>query len=378
MSDNKSTLGVLGGGQLGLMFTQAAHAMGYRVIVLEPDPDSPAGALADEHIELPYDDQDGLRQLGVECAVVTVEFENVPAPSIDYLKKFCPVFPSSECFRLTQNRVVEKTMILDQGLSTAEFVVIRSQKDLEDARTSMKFPAILKITELGYDGKGQAVVMVPDDLDAAYEYLDKAECILEEKIDLAKEISVVLGRSQHGEIVCFPIAENLHKKGVLHISSVPADIDDEMREQAEAAATTLANGLDFVGIMAVEFFITKKGHLLVNEIAPRTHNSGHYTQDATVTSQFEQQVRIITDQELGSTKLKSPVVMVNLLGNLWKKRVPNWDMLEVDRNIHLHLYNKAEARRGRKMGHFNYLGSDVAKIQEKALAMFAKLGGSVD
>jgi len=378
MSENKSTLGVLGGGQLGLMFTEAAHEMGYRVIVLESDPDSPAGAIADEHIEVPYDDEDGLRQLGLECDAVTVEFENVPAQSIDYLKKFCKVFPSSECFRQTQNRIVEKTMILAQGLSTAQFQVIRSEKDLEDARTTMKFPAILKITELGYDGKGQAVVMVPDDLEAAYEHLDNAECILEEKIDLAKEISVVLGRSQQGEIECFPIAENLHKKGVLHTSSVPADIDDEMREEAERAAITLANALDFIGIMAVEFFITKKGNLLVNEIAPRTHNSGHYTQDATVTSQFQQQVNILAGEPLGSTKLKSPVVMVNLLGNLWKKRVPNWDMLEVDRHIHLHLYNKKEARRGRKMGHFNYLGADVNKTHEKALEMFAKLGGCVD
>ena len=259
MSDNKSTLGVLGGGQLGLMFTEAAQKMGYRVIVLEPDPDSPAGALADEHIQLGYDDEDGLRQLGLECAAVTVEFENVPADSIDYLQKFCKAFPSSECFRLTQNRIVEKTMILDHGLSTAPFQVIESADDLEKVSTAMKFPAILKISELGYDGKGQAVVMVPDDLQAAYEHLDNAQCILEEKIDLAKEISVVLGRSQKGEVSCFPIAENLHKKGVLHTSTVPADIDDELRQEAQEAAITLANGLDFVGIMAVEFFITKKG-----------------------------------------------------------------------------------------------------------------------
>ncbi len=377
MNDKVYTLGVIGGGQLGLMFTEAAHAMGHRVIVLEPDPDSPAGELADEHVQAAYEDEDALRQLGLECDAVTVEFENVPATSLEYIGQFSEVHPSPDCFRYSQNRVVEKTMILDQGLSTAAFQVIAGPDDLDSARKTMKFPAILKITEMGYDGKGQALVMVPDDLEAAWEHLDNPECILEEKIDLAKEISVILGRDKDGNISCFPIAENVHKKGILHTSAVPADIDSELQEQAEEAAKTLATALDLIGILAVEFFVTKKNRLLVNEIAPRTHNSGHYTQDAVMTSQFEQQVRILTNAGLGDTRLKSSVVMVNLLGNLWKKRVPNWDMLEVDKHIHLHLYNKKEARRGRKMGHFNYLGNDLEELHKKAAEMFTKLGGTV-
>lgn len=377
MSEKVYTLGVLGGGQLGLMFTEAAQEMGHRVIVLEPDPDSPAGVMADQHIQAQYDDEDALRQLGLECDALTVEFENVPAESLDYIAKFTKVYPSSDCFRFSQNRVIEKTMILDQGLNTATFQVIRGKDDLDAARNTMKFPAILKITEMGYDGKGQAHVMVPDDLEAAWEHLDSPECILEEKIDLAKEISVILGRDHQGNVSCFPIAENVHKKGVLHTSTVPADIDSEMQEQAEEAAIRLATGLDLIGILAVEFFITKKNRLLVNEIAPRTHNSGHYSQDAVLTSQFEQQVRILTEAGLGSTRLKSSVVMVNLLGNLWKKHEPNWEMLSADKNIHLHLYHKKEARRGRKMGHFNYLGTDVEKLTKKAAEMFEKIGGTV-
>lgn len=364
-----ATLGMLGGGQLGRMFTVAARTLGYRVMVLDPDPDSPAGRIADEHIHAAYSDTWALEQLGKSCEVVTTEFENISADVLHQLSEFCPVRPSANAVEMTQNRIREKTFIRDNGLATAGFATVISENDIEAASEAVSFPAILKRAELGYDGKGQVVVENVDQLASAFSSLGKLPCVLEEKIDLEKEISVILGRNVQGESQCFPVAENTHQRGILHGTVVPTSVGMHLVEQAEAAAIRLADALDFCGVMAVEFFISTSGDLLVNEIAPRTHNSGHYTLDACVTSQFEQQLRMVCGLPFGDTRLLSPVTMVNLLGDVWKEDAPPWNVLLSDPDVKLHLYGKQEARPGRKMGHFNYLGED----RTHAEVLFEKL-----
>lgn len=363
------TLGMLGGGQLGRMFTVAARTLGYRVMVLDPDPDSPAGRIADEHIHAAYHDAWALEQLGKACAAVTTEFENIPAEVLRRLSDWCPVRPSASAVETTQNRIREKTFIRDTGLSTAAFAAVINDEDIASACEIVRFPAILKRAELGYDGKGQIVVESATEVAPAFEKLGRLACVLEEKIDLEKEISVILGRNVNGESRCFPIAENLHRRGILHRTTVPADVDTALAEEANAAAILLADTLGFIGVMAVEFFVSTTGELLVNEIAPRTHNSGHYTLDACVTSQFEQQVRMVCELPFGSTRLLSPVTMINLLGDVWKDDIPKWDVLLSDPDVKLHLYGKQQARPGRKMGHFNYLGENGAHAE----ALFRKL-----
>jgi len=353
-----ATLGMLGGGQLGRMFTVAARTLGYRVMVLDPDPNSPAGRIADEHIHAAYSDTWALEQMGKSCAVVTTEFENISADVLSQLSEFCPVRPSANAVKIAQNRIREKTFIRDVGLATAAFATVSCENDIQAACETVNFPAILKRAELGYDGKGQLVVEDADHVASAFLGLGKLPCVLEEKIDLEKEISVILGRNVHGDSQCFPIAENLHRQGILHSTTVPAAVDQALLDEAEAAAIRLADALDFCGVMAVEFFISTSGDLLVNEIAPRTHNSGHYTLDACVTSQFEQQVRMVCDLPFGDTRLLSPVAMINLLGDVWEGSTPPWNVLLSDPDVKLHLYGKQEARPGRKMGHFNYLGED--------------------
>lgn len=364
-----ATLGMLGGGQLGRMFTVAARTLGYRVMVLDPDPDSPAGRIADEHIHAAYSDTWALEQLGKSCAVVTTEFENISADVLRQLSEFCPVRPSASAVEITQNRIREKKFIHNADLATAVFATIVSEQDIEAACGAVDFPAILKRAELGYDGKGQVVVENADQVASAFSGLGKLPCVLEEKIDLEKEVSVILGCNAHGESQCFPIAENVHQQGILHSTTVPASVSESFVEQAEAAAIRLADALDFCGVMAVEFFISTSGDLLVNEIAPRTHNSGHYTLDACVTSQFEQQVRMVCGLPFGGTQLLSPVTMVNLLGDVWEKGAPPWSVLLSDPDVKLHLYGKQAARPGRKMGHFNYLGEDCPHAE----ALFAQL-----
>ena len=359
-----ATLGMLGGGQLGRMFTVAARTLGYRVMVLDPDPDSPAGRIADEHIHAAYSDTWALEQLGKSCAVVTTEFENISADVLRRLSEYCPVRPSASAVEIAQNRIREKTFIRDNGLATAEFATIISEDDIAAACEAVNFPAILKRAELGYDGKGQVVVEDIALVASAFSGLGKLPCVLEEKIDLEKEISVILGRNVQGESQCFPIAENVHRQGILHSTTVPASVSQRFVEQAETAAIRLADALDFCGVMAVEFFISTSGDLLVNEIAPRTHNSGHYTLDACVTCQFEQQVRMVCGLPFGDTRLLSPVTMINLLGDVWQEGSPPWSVLLSDPTVKLHLYGKQQARPGRKMGHFNYLGEDRSHAEK--------------
>jgi len=353
-----STLGILGGGQLGRMFVTAARTMGYEVIVLDPDVNSPAGSMASKHLQADYTDQASLDYLATHCEVITTEFENIPADALHYLSQRRPVYPSADALSVAQNRIREKTFIQSLGLSTSPFIAIQSQQDLAKA-DEVGFPAILKTATLGYDGKGQVVCETASDLTAAYEQL-QTDCILEQRIDLEKEISVVLGRNLTGDSFCFPAAENEHVNGILDVSIAPADITSEIESQAQQAAISIAEGLDYCGVLAVEFFISTSGQLLVNEIAPRPHNSGHYTLDACYVSQFEQQVRMICGMPSGNVELHTPVAMLNLLGDVWPQNAePPWDkILKMDKSS-LHLYGKKQARQGRKMGHINFMQADT-------------------
>lgn len=368
-----STIGMLGGGQLGRMFTIAARTLGYKVIVLEPDPLSPAGQLADQHLQAAYDDELALRQFGEQCSVVTTEFENIPAHTLEFLTQFCPVRPSASAVQVTQDRIVEKEFVRSCGLSPVPFVPIRQLADIPQACSQIKFPAILKTARLGYDGKGQITVNHPSEVESAFQQLKAVACVLEQRVDLEKEISVVLARSVSGEMQCFPIAENLHRQGILHQTIVPARINESLAEQAKQAAQSIAAKLGFIGVMAVEFFVTQQGELLVNEMAPRTHNSGHYTLDACITSQFEQQVRMVCALPFGDTRLHTPVVMMNLLGDLWGGSQPVWDELLQSPSSKLHLYGKYEARPGRKMGHFCTLHPDLPAAIAEADRIFPTL-----
>ena len=355
----RSTLGMLGGGQLGRMFVIAARTMGYDVIVLDPDPNSPAGGVASEHLSRVYDDTNALDYLAQHCAVVTTEFENIPALTLAYLAKKVAVHPSANVLHIAQHRKLEKQFFRDQGLDTADFIALESESDLESAR-DFTFPAILKTSMLGYDGKGQVVCERFSDLKAAFEQLGKKHCLLEQRIDLACEVSVVLGRSTSGEVTCFPIAENSHANGILDVTLVPASISSALADQAIEAAGRIANGLDYCGVLAVEFFISTDDRVLVNEMAPRPHNSGHYTLDACATSQFEQQVRMVCGLPAGSSDLHTPVAMWNLLGDIWPADAePDWAAILECELAKLHLYGKTEARPGRKMGHINCLGETL-------------------
>jgi 5-(carboxyamino)imidazole ribonucleotide synthase len=361
-------LGILGGGQLGRMFTMSALAMGYRVTVLDPDPESPAGALATAHLQAAYDDPEALKQLAETCVAVTTEFENVPAESMAFLERHTRVSPSSEAVAIAQDRIREKRYIAGVGLQVAPFLAIESEADFGQD-LSGHLPGILKIARLGYDGKGQVRVETEGEARAAFAEMGGKPCVLERRLDLKSEISVIVTRTGPGEAVCFPAAENRHAGGILDVSIVPARVDPAVSAQARQMTLRLAEALDYVGVLAVEFFVLDGGALLINEIAPRPHNSGHYTLDGTLASQFDQQVRAMCGLPPGDTRLLSPTVMVNLLGDIWGDDEPAWDILLSRPNVHLHLYGKKSARAGRKMGHYNVLAGDVEAALEQALAL---------
>ena len=362
-----ATLGVLGGGQLGRMFTFAARSMGYEVVVLDPDPHSPAGAIANQHIEADYHDHAALQLLGSTCSAVTTEFENVPADSLRHLERLCPVRPSAMAVAICQDRIQEKTFLQEHGLATAPFQAVFEPADLDDAVASLKPPLLLKTAAMGYDGKGQMEVADIEDARAAFDVLGGGPFVLEERVDLKLELSVILARGVDGNITTWPVAENRHLNGILDTTLVPARVDTQVAVRAREMAAVVADALAYCGVMAVEFFLTASGELLVNEIAPRPHNSGHYTVDASLTSQFEQQVRMLCGLPPGDTALHSPVVMVNLLGDLWRgDKPPPWDAVLSHPQAKLHLYGKRHARPGRKMGHYNCLADDLAEAESIA------------
>lgn len=358
-------LGIIGGGQLGRMFTMAARAMGYRVTVLEPDRDSPAGSLADVHLCAPYDDPGALDQLAKSCVAVTTEFENVPAGCLSRLAEGVKVSPAAEAVSIAQDRIDEKAYIRGAGLGVAPYLPIRTAQDFEQPLHAY-LPGILKLARLGYDGKGQIRVRTAEEAKNAFNELGQKPCVLERLLDLKTEVSVIVARTGPGEVTTFPVAENQHEAGILDISIVPARVAPEVAVEARRMALHLADAMDYVGVLAVEFFVLQGDELVINEIAPRPHNSGHYTLDATLTSQFEQQVRTLCGLPPGETRLLSPVVMVNLLGDIWRDDAPAWDKLLSQPNVMLHIYGKKSARIGRKMGHFNVLAESVDLALEQA------------
>jgi 5-(carboxyamino)imidazole ribonucleotide synthase len=377
-----ATLGMLGGGQLGRFFVVAAHEMGYKVAVLDPDLNSPAGAIADQHIVAAYDDQNALDVLSQSCAAVTTEFENVPADTLAYLAKFVPVRPDATCVSIAQNRIQEKTFLRDNHIPHAPFAEIHSAADIDkanDANSADLFPGILKVVRFGYDGKGQARVKNAAEAKVAFEQFKGETCVLEKMLALDYEISVVLARGADGKIACFPPAENLHTNGILDVSAVPATGSEALIGQAEILAAQIAEKMHYVGVLGVEFFVVN-GELFANELAPRPHNSGHYTLDACITNQFEQQVRALCGLPLGDARAHSAAVMVNLLGDLWYQRdkhhsnEPEWNELFDVSNLKLHLYGKQQARAGRKMGHFTVIGSNPAEVRAAALSARSAIG----
>ncbi|MEQ1803177.1 MAG: 5-(carboxyamino)imidazole ribonucleotide synthase [Gammaproteobacteria bacterium] len=367
-----ATLGLLGGGQLGRFFVQAAHELGYSVWVLDPDPASPAGRIADKHLAAAYEDRVALDAMAAGCAAITTEFENVPAPSLEYLARTIRVRPSAAAVAVCQDRIAEKSFLRDQHLPHGPFAVIRSEEDLATA-PPVVFPGVLKVARFGYDGKGQARVATREEALAAWRQLGGEACVLEALLPLDCEVSVVLARDAAGVAACFPVAENSHRHGILDVSIVPARISPGLAESARQCALRIAAALDYVGTLGVEFFISR-GVLYVNEMAPRPHNSGHYTLDACATSQYEQQVRALCGLPLGNPGVASPAVMVNLLGDLWSAGEPKWSVLLSRPGLKLHLYGKHQARPGRKMGHFTVLGPDLPQLVESALAARAAIG----
>lgn len=380
-------IGVIGGGQLGRMFAQAAQAMGFAVWVLEPDADCPAGQLANRHLCAAYDDPAALVEMAENCAAITTEFENVPADVLRWLGVRVPVAPSGDAVAIAQNRVVEKTFIEQGGVSVAPYAVVGNSTQLETAilRTEL-FPAILKTARMGYDGKGQVSVKTAADLTAAWDALSQVECVLEKRLPLKFEVSALLARGWDGAIAHYALAQNVHRNGILHTTSVPAPSADEaLTVRAQAAAAKIAEAMGYVGVLCVEFFILEDGSLVVNEVAPRPHNSGHYTQNACLTSQFEQQVRAMTGLPLGATFQSSPCVMLNILGDVWfendKLRSPNWSGVLSNVDSFVHLYGKAEPRIARKMGHVNFVGKRLEKAAlrcENAMALLGLSGGVND
>ena len=368
-----ATLGMLGGGQLGRMFTVAARTMGYRVIVLDPDPHSPAGRIADRHINANFLDGGALRELSSSCVAITTEFENVPSDTLDILAKTCCVRPSSNALSITQDRINEKDFLVTHHVPTNKFVAVSAEEEIASAFKRVGSPAILKRSRLGYDGKGQWKVESVEEAIEAFHKMGSAPCVLEELLRFKCEISVVLARGVNGHIAAYPTAENIHTNSILDTTIVPARVSRTISAKAQKIARTIAEKLNYHGVLAVEMFVMRDGRILVNEIAPRPHNSGHYTLDACVTNQFEQQVRTLCGLEPGDTRLISPVVMINLLGDVWGKSQPAWENLFDHSNVKLHLYGKDHARPGRKMGHFNVLDKSLTKALNLARSIKAKL-----
>jgi len=374
-----ATLGVLGGGQLGRMFVHAAQSMGYFTAVLDADPTSPAGLVSHHHVRSGYEDPQGLAELARLSAAVTTEFENVPAAALQTLALTRPVAPAGEAVAIAQDRAAEKAHFLRCGVPCAPYAEITSAAELA-AVSAHLLPGILKTSRMGYDGKGQARVRTAAELAAAWDDMGRVACVLEKMLPLAHECSVIVARARDGKIVNLPVQRNLHRDGILAVTEVyEGNVPATQAQQAVAAAQSVAQGLDYVGVLCVEFFVLEDGSLVVNEIAPRPHNSGHYSQNAMDVSQFELQVRCMTGLPLVQPRQHSAAVMLNLLGDLWFKdattaSTPAWDQVLALPGAHLHLYGKAEAKPARKMGHLNITAATPEQARAVALQAAAILG----
>ncbi|RQP26628.1 5-(carboxyamino)imidazole ribonucleotide synthase [Piscinibacter terrae] len=374
-----ATLGVMGGGQLGRMFAHAAQQMGYFTAVLDADADSPAGLIAHHHVRSGYLDEAGLAELARHSAAITTEFENVPAQALAALAKTRPVAPGAAAVAVCQDRAAEKAHFVSCGVPCAPHALIETAGHLAGIDVSL-LPGILKTARLGYDGKGQVRVRTREELAAAWAELKQAPCVLEKMLPLAYEVSVIVARGHDGQVVHFPLQQNLHRDGILAVTQVPSpDLTPPVQQRAIEAAETIASALKYVGVLCVEFFVLADGSVVANEMAPRPHNSGHYSIDACDVSQFDLQVRAMTGTPLVAPRLHSPAVMLNLLGDLWFRHgdtevAPPWDRILALPGTHLHLYGKASARPGRKMGHLTITGAMAQQARDTALAACDLLG----
>ncbi|MDB5818531.1 MAG: purK [Rhizobacter sp.] len=369
-----AVLGVMGGGQLGRMFVHAAQVLGYDTVVLDPDAMAPAMRVSHQQVQAAYDDQAGLDQLAQRCGAVTTEFENVPAAALARLAASVRVSPSAEAVAVCQDRVAEKAHFLRSGVSCAPHVAIASSDDLAAVPADL-LPGILKTARMGYDGKGQARVATRDELAAAWRDVGEVPCVLEAMLPLELEISVIVARGSDGTCVHLPVQQNLHRAGVLAVTQVPApDAPAGLQSQAIHSASRIAASLDYVGVLCVEFFMLRDGSLVVNEMAPRPHNSGHYSLDACDVSQFDLQVRTLAALPLVAPRQHSSAVMLNLLGDLWADREPPWAEVLALPGAHLHLYGKADARPGRKMGHLTVTAPTPLEARDVGLQAAALLG----
>jgi 5-(carboxyamino)imidazole ribonucleotide synthase len=368
------TLGVMGGGQLGRMFVHAAQAMGYRTAVLDPDPESPAGLVSHQHIVAAYDDPAALAQLGALCAAVTTEFENVPAHALRTLAAHCVVSPPAAAVSVAQDRAQEKAHFVRCGVPCAPYAVMETAAQLQAVPDAL-LSGILKTARMGYDGKGQVRVTDRAALAQAWAALHQVPCVLEKMLPLAAECSVLVARGADGAMVHFPVQRNVHREGILAVTEVfVGNLPAPLAAQAVAAAESIARGLDYVGLLCVEFFVLQDGSLVVNEIAPRPHNSGHYTLDACDQSQFTLQVRTLAGLPLTPPRQHSAAVMLNLLGDIWAGGTPDWSGVLALPGTHLHLYGKAQARAGRKMGHLTVTAASAEQARAVALQAAQLLG----
>ena len=374
-SGQQTTLGVMGGGQLGRMFVQAAQAMGYFTVVLDPDVISPAGLVSHYHIQTDYLDELGLAQLMQRCAAITTEFENVPAPALMTLGAARPVAPSAEAVGIAQDRVKEKAHFVRCSVPCAPYAVIETAAQL-DAVADDLLPGIVKTARMGYDGKGQIRVKTRAELASAWAELKGVACVLEKMLPLKAECSVIVARGWDGAIVNLPVQLNLHREGILAVTEVyEENMPAALASQAVAATKAIAEELQYVGVLCVEFFVLQDDTLIVNEMAPRPHNSGHYSMDACDVSQFELQVRTLAGLPLVQPRQHSPAIMLNLLGDLWVNNAPPpWAQVLALPGVHLHLYGKLKASKGRKMGHLTVTGATVAEVRATALAAAKILG----
>jgi 5-(carboxyamino)imidazole ribonucleotide synthase len=362
---------MLGGGQLGAYALAAARTMGYRTLLLEPDPLAPARRVADEHLVAPYDDRAALARLAVDCDVVTTEFENAPAAALAALGERTTVWPPPEAVAVAQDRRVEKRFLVERGFPVVDFAVLDhaapDEDVLDDARLVDLLPGVVKTATLGYDGRGQRRVESIEDVHAAWAELGGGPCVVERLVDLTAEVSVVVARTADGRVETYPVAENVHDAGILDLTVVPARVPPRVADRAAGLALAVADALGYVGVLAVEMFVVADD-VLVNELAPRPHNSGHWTLDAAATSQFEQQVRAVCGLALGDTAPTAPAVaMANLLGDLWAHGEPPWARVLAETGVDLHLYGKAEARPARKMGHLTVRGRNANEVAQRAL-----------
>jgi 5-(carboxyamino)imidazole ribonucleotide synthase len=371
-----ATLGVLGGGQLGRMFTLAARRMGYRVTVFAPDDDTPAGQIAYEEVRAPYEDLDAVRRFASDVSVVTFEFENVPAATAAAAAERAPVRPAGSLLHATQHRRREKEALVAAGVPVVDHAMIETEAELARAGRQVGFPAILKTAAWGYDGKGQLRVEGDAQLDEAWRALDQAPCVLEAVAPFEREISVVGARGLDGSISLYDPFENLHVDHILDVTISPAGIPDPVARRAREIARTLLESWEVVGVICTEMFVMPGGELVVNEVAPRPHNSGHLTIDAHATSQFEQQVRAVCGVPLGSTEALQPSAMANLLGDLWLDGEPDWAGALGVPGVALHLYGKGQPRRGRKMGHLTAVGPTAGEAKARALEARQAVAGS--